>query len=940
MESRKKITVGLQIGDVLRERYRVDAVVGMGGFGITYRAWDLMFECQVAVKEYFPTGVVTRTEKKTVSVLSEDLQRDMEHGIKRFLQEARDVARFANNPGVVSVKDFFRENGTAYMVMEFLDGCTLKEYLAGNGGQIDDAMSIQVIFSLMKVLEEVHAAGVVHRDISPDNVYICNDRTIKLIDFGAAKIVSGDVNSASVVLKQGYAPVEQYSKKGNIGPWTDVYAFGALMYYMMTGKRPEESVERVIEDDLVTPITLNPKVSENMSRVIMKALSVRPEDRYQNMGEMRTDFLQGEGDASLLKAAEAAGVIPDAPAQQTQPQMTQTQATQPQMTQTQATQPQQTQPQTTQAQQTQPQMTQAAQPQQTTIHPQPQQMAQQPQRQTTIRPQPQQMTQRPVQPQAAQRPAPQQVTQRPPQRPVQQRPQPAPAAPAGGGGGSNKKLILIAAIIAVVFVVGVLLVSLAIKSKKSSDSGTSAKSGGEVSTSRSATEKKTTEKKTTEKKTEQKTTEKKTTEKKTEQKTETASGLTVTSLDGLETQTITKKDKIYVYSWDSDLETKLNIVLKAHPELKDYVIYKNLGVGSADALGLIDSALNSGKEYPSIFAGEVSYAKYWVKDETRTMDLSTIGLTVDKYGNSYQFAQQFGTYNNKLKAVTWQTCPGSVFYNRKIAKEVFGTDDPEQIQALLQDWDSFFAAAEKLKKKGYKIVSGPDDVMHAILNSHDEPWVDTTSSGSGTFLADYSMEQYAEIAKKLSDGGYTAGTTMWDADWSANMQDGHDVFCYFACPWMISVFQSNGATDGSWGAVVGPTSYYWGGTYLCVGKETPNPELCEFLLYELTCDTDIAVYITNITGDSVNNIEANQRLIAGELSADNAGVAFLGGQNPYDTWDTAAFGINQQSITEYDYFYEVYAQNAVYSYISGDLKSVDEVIAYIRQRSKEELGIP
>jgi len=287
------IAVGLKQGTVLNNRYRVESVIGMGGFGITYRAFDETLESFVAVKEYYPSGMVSRAERTTVSVISEEHEDVFLHGVDRFLREARDVVKFKDDPSIVSVLDFFKENGTAYMVMELLEGITLKEYLREHGGKIDEDMAVQVMFSLMNTLENIHEKGIVHRDISPDNVFICKDHTIKLIDFGAARISTNiDQKSASVVLKQGYAPVEQYSRKGNIGPWTDVYAFGALCYYMMTGQRPEESVERIIEDDLVPPKKLNLNISDQVNDVIMKALSVRKEDRYQNMSEMKEAFLR------------------------------------------------------------------------------------------------------------------------------------------------------------------------------------------------------------------------------------------------------------------------------------------------------------------------------------------------------------------------------------------------------------------------------------------------------------------------------------------------------------------------------------------------------------------------------------------------------------------------------------------------------------------------
>ena len=450
MDSENKVEVGLETGTVLKARYRVDEIIGMGGFGITYRAWDLVFERQVAMKEYFPVGIVTRTQGMTVSAISRNLTESLKHGIRRFLQEARDLMRFQENPGIVSVLDFFEENGTAYMVMEYLDGCTLKDYLAANQGKIDDAMSIHVIFSLMKVLEAVHAEGLVHRDISPDNVYICRNRSIKLIDFGAAKIVNQDVNSSSVVLKHGYAPVEQYSKNGNIGPWTDVYAFGALVYYMKTGVRPVESVERIIADELVPPKTLNPAISDHLNRVIMKALSIKPEDRYQNMGEMSADFLADENDR---------------PVQATQ------QTPQPMWSQ-------QT-PQPMWSQQTPQQKTQPAWPQQTAQPAWSQQN-------------PQQMTQSAW---SQQTPQTTQQTPQPAWSPANRNP--APVKPTAGG--SRKKLILILSTALAVLIAGMIIFF------ATRDSGHSSGSGGTASvrenvTTGTATENKTvsTEGKTTE----------------------------------------------------------------------------------------------------------------------------------------------------------------------------------------------------------------------------------------------------------------------------------------------------------------------------------------------------------------------------------------------------------------------------------------------------------
>ena len=430
---------------------------------------------------------------------------------------------------------------------------------------------------------------------------------------------------------------------------------------------------------------------------------------------------------------------------------------------------------------------------------------------------------------------------------------------------------------------------------------------------------------------------------KTEAKTDApADAKVVKSVDGKLTLDITGWDaskKIYGYSWDDDFKKKMDIVLENHPELNEF--YEGIVEGTkSDDLTQTEAAFTSDK-YPSLIPADIGSAKYWIEDDSKTLDLKSIGFTDDMLADTYQYAKDFGTYNGQLKAVTWQSTAGSVFYNRAIAKDVWGTDDPAEIQNKIKDWDSFFAAAEELKAKGYKIVSGPKDVYYAIINAHTDKWVEVAADGSETFKPDATITQYIETAKKLADGKYTNMTEMWDGGWAGSMADGGDVFCYFACPWMIGVFQGNGATNGSWGACVGPQAYYWGGTYVSVGKDTPNKELCAFLLYELACDADVMVQITNKTGDAVSSAAANDRLVnGGEIAADNNGVAFLGGQNPYGTWADAAKGIQQGAVTYQDKNYEAFISDAANGYIAGTYKSVDECLQYVKDQSNTQLGIP
>jgi len=396
--------------------------------------------------------------------------------------------------------------------------------------------------------------------------------------------------------------------------------------------------------------------------------------------------------------------------------------------------------------------------------------------------------------------------------------------------------------------------------------------------------------------------------------------------------------KIYAYSWDDDFEKKLNVVLDAYPEYKDYVEYINLGVASEESLESIDNAITSGDKYPSLIPADIGSAKYWTEDDSKTANLYDLGFTEDMINQDYSFVKEFAEYNGALKAVTWQNTAGSVFYRRDIAKEVFGTDDPEAIQAELADWDKFFAAADKLKEKGYSIVAGPKEIYYAIINAHTQPWVTVADDGTETLTLDSSVSDFLEKAKKLYDGGYTLGATTWDGDWAAGMTDDSKVFCYFGCPWFIGVMTGNGATEGNWAACVGPQSYYWGGTFVSIGKDTPNPELAAFICYELACDPEIGVQITNITGDAVANKEANTRLES-EIASDNAGVKFLGGQNPYATWAAAAENVDQSAVTYSDKFFEQYISDAMNGYNTGTYATVDDAIQYVKDQAATELGI-
>ena len=293
----------LKPGVILKERYKIEEVIGAGGFGITYRAWDPLLQSYVAIKEYYPSGIATRSaDSSKVCVPVGQEQREYHRGRIRFLKEAQDVARFQSEPNIVSIYDYLEENDTAYMVMEYLHGCTLKQYIREHGGRLDTDHILHICLSVLDALAVVHKAGMIHRDISPENIFICEDLTVKLIDFGAAKQVylDGD-QTMSVVLKPGYAPPEQYAKKDKQGPWTDIYALGATLYFAATGEKPEESFGRVLEDTIKPVCEVNPEIPRAMSQVIMRAMSVKIEDRYQTVEAMREALLAGEGQNAQME---------------------------------------------------------------------------------------------------------------------------------------------------------------------------------------------------------------------------------------------------------------------------------------------------------------------------------------------------------------------------------------------------------------------------------------------------------------------------------------------------------------------------------------------------------------------------------------------------------------------------------------------------------------
>ncbi|MCD8196207.1 MAG: serine/threonine protein kinase [Lachnospiraceae bacterium] len=279
-------------GTVLKERYLVGTVIGEGGFGITYVGRDLTLDMKVAIKEYYPFSVASRHNMVTmdVSVSEGDQSVVFEQGKAKFLEEARTLAKFAGEPNIVGVHDFFTENNTAYIVMEFLEGISLSQQLKDKGTMSFDEVFL-MLKPVMEALDRVHRQGLIHRDISPSNLMLLTTSQVKLIDFGTTRGVnySGE-NSLSVILKPSYVPEEQHWSHGLQGPWTDVYAMCATIYKLITGETPENAVNRLHEDSLKSPTEMGARISRAEEAVLLRGLAVRHEERIQSMSELCQQF--------------------------------------------------------------------------------------------------------------------------------------------------------------------------------------------------------------------------------------------------------------------------------------------------------------------------------------------------------------------------------------------------------------------------------------------------------------------------------------------------------------------------------------------------------------------------------------------------------------------------------------------------------------------------
>ncbi|MDE6567975.1 MAG: serine/threonine protein kinase [Lachnospiraceae bacterium] len=282
----------LSPGTVLGKHFIVGTVIGVGNYGITYRCYDSTLGVVVAVKEFFPMGFVSRAAgEKRVWLLTQNQGHQYRDKVQRFLMEARSIARFGKAKDIVNVYDFFEENNTAYIIMEYVDDPLLQDYLE-QCGRLDAETACKITESIIEAVKKLHAIGIIHRDVSPDNIFIAADYSIKLFDFGSAHIEDSQTIEEKVI-KPGYTAPEQYADvEENQGFYTDIYSIGAILYHMLTGVPPQDGRERYHQDTLRSPLETGIRIDSSLDRVVMEAMAVRTELRIQNMNQL-SDALHG-----------------------------------------------------------------------------------------------------------------------------------------------------------------------------------------------------------------------------------------------------------------------------------------------------------------------------------------------------------------------------------------------------------------------------------------------------------------------------------------------------------------------------------------------------------------------------------------------------------------------------------------------------------------------
>ena len=329
--------------------------------------------------------------------------------------------------------------------------------------------------------------------------------------------------------------------------------------------------------------------------------------------------------------------------------------------------------------------------------------------------------------------------------------------------------------------------------------------------------------------------------------------------------------------------------------------------------GNVDAAAD---EKVDIFLVEADYAlKYVDADANVAMPLEELGISADDLGKQYQYTKDIVTdANGVLRGSSWQACSAGLIYNREIAKEVLGTDDPAEVQEAVKDWATYSETAAKMAEAGYKMAATVNDTYRVYSNNVAGPWVQ-----DGKVVLDDNIKAWVDDSKAAVDAGQTTTAELWSDDWAKGFFPEGKVFCYFGPAWFFNFClpadeEGSVAYDGGWGFVTGPQSFYWGGTWICAAQGTDNPELVKDIILTMTTDNAVMKEIAQVDADCVNNTE-----VLAELSADDSGnLALLGGQNPYEMLAAGAENVDMSNISPYDQGCNEEFQGAMKNYFDGN----------------------
>ena len=337
--------------------------------------------------------------------------------------------------------------------------------------------------------------------------------------------------------------------------------------------------------------------------------------------------------------------------------------------------------------------------------------------------------------------------------------------------------------------------------------------------------------------------------------------------------------------------------------------------------GNVDAAAD---DKVDIFLIEADYAlKYVDADANVAMTMADLGINEEDLSKQYKYTQDIVTdANGMLRASSWQACSAGLIYNREIAKEVLGSDDPADVQEAVKDWATYAETAGKMAEAGYKMAATVNDTYRVYSNNVSTPWV-----VDGKVVVDDNIKAWVDDSKAAVDAGETTTAELWSDDWSQGFYDG-TVFCYFGPAWFFNFCmhaddETSIAAKGGWGYVEGPQGFYWGGTWICAAQGTDNPTLVKDIILTMTTDNDVMKEIAQADADCVNNKE-----VLAELAADDSGnLELLGGQNPYEMLAAGAENVDMSNTSPYDQGCNEEFQGAMKNYFDGNAADYDEALA-------------